>query len=74
MQMVTRPTTLGLAMARAAFNASRKVDHQPGALCWPARRVLINLERSGIGVIKVPAWNAHLSFKTARELQQRGVL
>lgn len=69
-KMQSRPTNMGLAFLNAAvpcLNAS-------GARApWTARRVAINAER-GIGDKQEPDLNAHLSHRTAKELQKRGIL
>ena len=62
---IVRPTTLGAALAMAAL----KVDHttvKPDN--WVARRVAINMDTTRLGVRREPAFNAHLSFKTAKRL------
>lgn len=71
-KMITRATALGAAFGKAALELARNESTQP--MQWPARRTLINLDREGLGTVKEPAWNASLSYKTAQELKQRGVL
>lgn len=70
---IVRPTALGAALAMAAL----KVDHttvnptgKDGVAHdnWVARRVAINMDTTTLGVYREPAFNAHLSFKTAKKL------
>lgn len=64
-----RPTSVGLALAKAAIkHDNNKKDN------WVARRVQMNMEDTKLGTKAEPAWNAHLSKRTADHLKEVGVL
>jgi hypothetical protein len=70
---LVRPTSFGLALANAAIQAAstvRKMDESN----WITRRVIQNLERDNLGIVREPSTNLHLKYKTAKELQARGVI
>jgi len=61
-------------MALAFINAAIKPLQDQGQRApWVARRVAVNADRE-IGIVKEPRLNAHLSKKTAEELQRKGII
>lgn len=66
-KMQYRPTAVGLAF----FNMANSVHNHNRV----TRNVLEKVARNEREFcVREPAWNAHLSFKTAQELQQAGIL
>lgn len=69
-KLQTRPTNMALAF----INVSAGLLNSQGRNApWTARRVAVNADRE-IGTKTDPGWNAHLSKKTADDLQRRGIL
>lgn len=74
MKMIQRPTAVALALVNAAAKQlqqdGNKVDHQR----WVARSVQSKVENTSLGMKREPAWNAHLSKRTADKLIAEGVI
>lgn len=49
--MYVRPTTMANAMVSAVIKAAEKVDHQTGTGPWINRRIILNTERKGFGLV-----------------------
>jgi hypothetical protein len=73
MNSIFRPSTMGLAFVEAAVKQQGSIT-KPTKDNWLPRRVALNMDRNGLGVIRQPAWNAHLSFQTAKKLKAAGIL
>jgi hypothetical protein len=68
---VLRPTTFGLALAQAVMNGPR--IEKAGEHNWISRRVAINIEREGMGVVKEQE-QVRLSHRTAAKLKAAGYI
>lgn len=66
-----RPTTMGLALAQAALKKDQNV--KPNESNWVQRRIALNLDRNGLGVIKEQE-QVHLKYKTAQKLKSEGII
>jgi hypothetical protein len=63
MSHLFRPTSVGLAFVEAAM----KHLHEGPKAPWTARRVMLNTERDGMGVVREQE-RINLSHKTASQL------
>ena len=69
MQTISVPTQM-----RSAFDAILVKDVSRNAINGGLAANVADALTTNIGMMKVNAWNAHLSFRTAQELKKQGVL